>query len=514
MDDFKVLALIADGEGNKTDFKRELDLNSADSKAEFIKDVVSLANTAVPNGFLLIGIDDNKYIVGTNKMEETRIQQIASTYIDPPVTIRCFLVPITTSSGLPSVGVIEVFGNKRPHKVTRAIGNLNQNDVFVRRGSIILKASPEEIIDMHYKTQNRDDLPRYISTAATHIKAGNYMSAITMYSKAIEETPTFDLFLARGEANAFALEQLEDSLGRKKQWNLPEDKLRTYLEKKIYFAKNAINDFESAVRLSDSIDAERMARLKRFTFGCSRYGDAHYSWEQKDQDFQWLRDNLDGKELGRVICLYVDTWDLQGNDWSVGEDAVSLMDEAIQLGYDESRAFYLRATGHIVAGNYGLALKDTDKALMSVDQKNKEQVVELLCYRAQALCETKRYSEAHESLLKAREIDEDSLYGHIMLAYDIDSKILYECGLNHEFNGPNDSLGLPMRTIVKILILWRGRTKFMTADGEQLSELDYLEKKCPGVVQYLKKILGQELWQTMNTKKDLAISIELPSLLH
>ena len=94
----------------------------------------------------------------------------------------------------------------------------------------------------------------------------------------------------------------------------------------------------------------------------------------------WLRKNIDGRESGEIIYLYVSTWQLfPDHGWSsVGEQLVDLMDEAIQLGYSEPSVFHLRARGHIISGNYGMAVKDIDKALTNIDQQNADQIVELL----------------------------------------------------------------------------------------------------------------------------------------
>ena len=167
MEEKEVLSLIDEGENERIDFKRELDLKSARGKAKFVIDVISLANSAPDGSYLLIGFDDDKSIVGIDKLEEERIQHIAQTYIDPVVVLRCFLVPIARS-GSPSVGVIEIKATRRPHKVRRPIGKLAHDDIFVRHGSIVAKASLEEIIRMnqlHRELQGKEDedIPASIS---------------------------------------------------------------------------------------------------------------------------------------------------------------------------------------------------------------------------------------------------------------------------------------------------------------------------------------------------------------
>jgi len=505
MDDFEVSTLIAEGENERIDFKRELDLSLADNKAEFIKDVIALANSA-PNGvgYLLIGVDDTKYITGIDDLEEEQIQQIAYTYVSPAAKIHCSLVSMSRSGTL-SVGVIEVHRTTRPHKVARSIGRLSQNEVFVRRGSTASKATPEEIIEMHDADWRRREVQDHVSVATTHSKAGNYDAAITAYSKAVEETPSYDLFLARGETYVLALKQHEKSLGGEKFQQLSESERDAYRKKVAILISSALNDFTSAARLADSIEAEKTARLKLFKFGCSIEHYAFYAWEQQEQELQWLRENLTGRDLGEVICLYVETWDLFMQDWQGGEAVVALMDEAMQLGYTEPRALYFHARGQLLAGNCGLAVQEIDKVLVSIPQEDKEQVVELLCYRAEALCKIGRFNEAHETLLRARQIDRDTVYANIFLTRDLDANILYTCGLAYEFSKHEGLYPASMKDVVRLLTFSKGRSKFRRPDGRQLSELDILEGTYPGIVRYLRDIVGEELWLAMQTDRQFVL---------
>jgi predicted HTH transcriptional regulator len=105
MDEAKVLSLISKGEDEHIDFKQELNLKLGSDKAEFIKDIISLANLMSGSGYLVIGVDDDGNIIGIDKLEEEQIQHIGYTYIQPPAILSCFLVSLP-SSGSKSVGVI------------------------------------------------------------------------------------------------------------------------------------------------------------------------------------------------------------------------------------------------------------------------------------------------------------------------------------------------------------------------------------------------------------------------
>jgi predicted HTH transcriptional regulator len=197
MNEMQILALIAENESRRVEFKRELDLNAARGKAEFIKDVIALANTVVDAGYMLIGVDNDRVIVGAKVSAEEQIQQISSTYITPSVNITYESIPIS-SVGFLSVGVLEIKPTQKPHRVARAIENLTQNQVFVRHGSIVAPASPDEIYEMRDSSKALIDSKQYVRAAETHEKLGYLDMAVSAYSKAIELTPTAELFLARG----------------------------------------------------------------------------------------------------------------------------------------------------------------------------------------------------------------------------------------------------------------------------------------------------------------------------
>ncbi|HPI37013.1 MAG TPA: ATP-binding protein [Ignavibacteriaceae bacterium] len=105
----ELLKLIEDGENLKCEFK--LKFSSHDKIA---KEIIALANTK--GGFLLMGIDDNKNVVGveSEKAETELVTEAALNYCEPPVNIT-----ITT---------LELYGkdivlasipesNSKPHRI-------------------------------------------------------------------------------------------------------------------------------------------------------------------------------------------------------------------------------------------------------------------------------------------------------------------------------------------------------------------------------------------------------------
>ena len=144
MDGQRLREIIARGESESVDFKRELHLNNSDEKAEFIKTLISLANSSVGMGYLIIGVDNSGNLFEIEVLSEERLQQIAHTYIYPNILMSysSFLL----DSKL--IGVIEIQGTEKPHRVIKNIDRLVMNEVFVRHGTTTAKASPDEMFRM------------------------------------------------------------------------------------------------------------------------------------------------------------------------------------------------------------------------------------------------------------------------------------------------------------------------------------------------------------------------------
>jgi hypothetical protein len=141
--------LVAEWETTSVDFKREVHLDTADQKAEFIKDVLSLATTkASGQRWMVIGFDDRSrtyYGAPDQAITQNRIEQILARYATPCVDVQYTLIDYRGGS----VGMLEVIRDpqKLPYKVARSIGEkkrIKQGDIYVRHGSQVEKPTPLE----------------------------------------------------------------------------------------------------------------------------------------------------------------------------------------------------------------------------------------------------------------------------------------------------------------------------------------------------------------------------------
>ncbi len=141
--------LVAEWETTSVDFKRELHLNTADEKAEFFKDVLSLANTkASGRRWMIIGFDNRShayYGPPDQSINQNRIEQVLSMYTTPCVDVRYEAVDYRDGP----IGMLEVLrdSKKIPYYVAKSIGDkkrIEQGDIFVRHGSQVEEPTPTE----------------------------------------------------------------------------------------------------------------------------------------------------------------------------------------------------------------------------------------------------------------------------------------------------------------------------------------------------------------------------------
>jgi hypothetical protein len=137
--------LVKHWETTSVEFKRELYLNTADQRAEFVKDILGLANTqASGQRLLIIGFDDRTreyHAPPALKRPQDRIEQLLTRCTSPMVDIRYEIIDYR--SGL--VGQIEVLRDpkKLPYRVRENEGGrgtggkrlIEQGQIFVRHGS-------------------------------------------------------------------------------------------------------------------------------------------------------------------------------------------------------------------------------------------------------------------------------------------------------------------------------------------------------------------------------------------
>ena len=147
-----VLALIASEESRLLEFKQEwYDLEQASGKAEMVRDLLALANSAYLDApsILIVGVQDRRHggaLVGLKKgIDLDQMVQVYSTYATPVPDFR--LSQHELNGAL--INVVGVFVTPtRPYYPTRDLGTLTANAFYVRRGAVNGVMTAPEILSI------------------------------------------------------------------------------------------------------------------------------------------------------------------------------------------------------------------------------------------------------------------------------------------------------------------------------------------------------------------------------
>jgi len=126
-------------ESHNIDAKRELTLRELGDKAEFIKDIVAMANNG-ETSFIIIGLEDGSFApIGSIAQRYTKndINQIISDKIDPPVVVDYREITINGNE----YAFIEINGTNPPYIVARDIVHnpTDRKRVRVSKGTIYVR---------------------------------------------------------------------------------------------------------------------------------------------------------------------------------------------------------------------------------------------------------------------------------------------------------------------------------------------------------------------------------------
>lgn len=155
MDNQLLEELLHEDEKESLDFKRDqypFDRASDTEKAHLLKDILAMANAwRREPAFILIGVEEVKggrsKIIGVqNQLEDSNVQQFVNSKTNKPLQFKCSAY----SAEGKSIGVIElpVLSEQRPFYLVSRYDGLQQETVYLRRGSSTDTASPEEICQM------------------------------------------------------------------------------------------------------------------------------------------------------------------------------------------------------------------------------------------------------------------------------------------------------------------------------------------------------------------------------
>ncbi len=126
-------------EWKTVDAKQELILREDGDKAEFVKDIIAMANNGAPS-YIVIGLQDRTFSsIGrlSNHQQKNDINQILSDKVDPPIVIDYAEYTIDGNE----YGVIEIYGHNRPYIVARDLVHKkpDRKQVRIYKGTIYVR---------------------------------------------------------------------------------------------------------------------------------------------------------------------------------------------------------------------------------------------------------------------------------------------------------------------------------------------------------------------------------------
>lgn len=154
--------LVAGGETANVEFKRELALDNDRRKAEFVRDVLALANTNVSGPrYLIVGYEPRElrfHAPVDPNLTQDRMEDILNAWTEGAPGIR--FSRVNAAEG--SVGVLEILpqGDRIPYRPRKGQGKtLRPGEVFVRHGSHVehpTEAEEQELLGRSGPTEPDD----------------------------------------------------------------------------------------------------------------------------------------------------------------------------------------------------------------------------------------------------------------------------------------------------------------------------------------------------------------------
>ena len=118
------------------DKKDSIDIKSEKGKAKLLKHISALSNSNPDNdSFILIGISNNNEIVGTDFIDDADIQNVISSGLDNPPSVKYENISFPNIPKGKSVGILTIQYNSFNSSFKKKIGSIESGTIYHRVGS-------------------------------------------------------------------------------------------------------------------------------------------------------------------------------------------------------------------------------------------------------------------------------------------------------------------------------------------------------------------------------------------
>ncbi|PID69408.1 MAG: AAA family ATPase [Flavobacteriales bacterium] len=159
--------LASNDENSFYDKKAQLNLDSREGKAKFLKHICALANSNLSNNsFIIIGVEDETdKIKGVDFFDDSKIQNLINAFLEHPPLVLYENVPFPKLPRYKVVGLVTIKSSGKATFLKKGIWKYKKNTLFVRQGSNSIQT--EKISN---QTNNTAVVDRIEKNAANNIK--------------------------------------------------------------------------------------------------------------------------------------------------------------------------------------------------------------------------------------------------------------------------------------------------------------------------------------------------------
>ena len=155
------------------DYKQEINLTSVSARGKLIRIICAMSNSnPYSKSFILIGINDNKELVGSSFIDDSVFQNAVKDYL--PITLKLSYENVKFPN-LPEnefIGVITIYPSEHICSISKNIWKLKSDDKYIRRGSTTEKwDGTDKCNSEHNKTESDQLVKRATITLESTLDA-------------------------------------------------------------------------------------------------------------------------------------------------------------------------------------------------------------------------------------------------------------------------------------------------------------------------------------------------------
>lgn len=284
----------------------------------------------------------------------------------------------------------------------------------------------------YYGISDNEVHRKYRKAAEGYLKAKDFKSAYQYYTKSLRVFPTSESFLGRAKLLLALVYNSQFSSDRKS------------------IEAAAFSDASSAVAFAEEFDLERQARLFRLNLSIEIMKE-----ESLEDDIEWLTPHVSNHEKADVILAQVESISLNDvyfEESSNSEKAALMLEEIVKLGRSDVFVSCHYVNLHIGRRNYGLALKEIEKALNMPNAQKR--IWFLLHARIWVFSRMGDLKKTFDAAKNARQKLGDINVYSFLTHHEVSENILYLCSLLLEFDkNLTDELKVAIKVILNQLFL-------------------------------------------------------------